>query len=174
MTLNMKKSKSAGMSLIEIVVCVALLSLVAAPVLGLYFQCTQANVRARNINMATFTAQLQMEELVGLTNADIYSVIYGKLDGDAYPAGSVIKKKVEPKHLPSGDIVDVTYYKTLEPLEINGFIVWLEWSNAVVTEDSYGVVTGVYQKLSEVTVMVSDAEGVGYSSLTNYLYTGGI
>lgn len=66
-----KKRNNAGMSLIEVVVAIAILSIVILPVLHTFIQSTRYNARARVHQQTTAAAQTVMENLKAYSVADI-------------------------------------------------------------------------------------------------------
>ncbi|MCL2014259.1 MAG: type II secretion system GspH family protein [Oscillospiraceae bacterium] len=64
-------SKSSGMTLIEALVSVAIIAFISVPLLGMIYAATDYNASSHKMTTATFTAQMRIEQLVGLTGEEI-------------------------------------------------------------------------------------------------------
>jgi len=60
-----KRSKTKGVTLAELLVAVFILSVVIAPVLGMFMWSSQTSIKAYKISIASVIAEMRMEELVG-------------------------------------------------------------------------------------------------------------
>lgn len=68
-----KAKKNAGMTLTEVIIAVALLLIITGPILGVYVFSARANAILHRNTTASYTAQLLMEEYVGLTKTELES-----------------------------------------------------------------------------------------------------
>ncbi len=71
MPMKNKQMPQQGLTLIELVIAVTILAIVAGPVLLLTTQMATNTRIASDITVATYTAQLQMESLKGLSRAEL-------------------------------------------------------------------------------------------------------
>lgn len=66
-----KLKKQAGMTLLEVLIALALLSVIVAPVLGMFVTGTRLTTASYKLTSASVTAQMRMEELVGLDKDEL-------------------------------------------------------------------------------------------------------
>lgn len=76
---KMKKKNNRGMTLIEVLIAVILFGLVATPILGVFGYGLKMERRALMHSLATYTAQMKMEEAYGMEAAQL---VYGPCDID--------------------------------------------------------------------------------------------
>lgn len=72
------KKNRGGFTLLELVVAVSLLMVVMVPVLGMYVTSTRLSATAYKTTIASLTAQMRIEELVGLTEPELMGKIVDK------------------------------------------------------------------------------------------------
>lgn len=70
MSIKKINKKTAGMTLIEILVALGLLALITAPILGVYVMGTRISAASYEATIASYTAQQCMEEFVGLSEEE--------------------------------------------------------------------------------------------------------
>ncbi|MCL2665950.1 MAG: prepilin-type N-terminal cleavage/methylation domain-containing protein [Defluviitaleaceae bacterium] len=63
--------KQFGLTLLEVVIAVAVLAVATVPIYGLFVSSTRINVASHRLTAATFTAQLFIEECVGLNRIEL-------------------------------------------------------------------------------------------------------
>ena len=63
--------RRSGVSLLELLLAVGILLIAIAPIFGLYTASLRANALAHRVTIATLTAQLRIEEFVGLTAGEV-------------------------------------------------------------------------------------------------------
>ena len=61
----MKSKTRAGLTLLELIIAVAILALVGAPIFGMWSYSVSLNASAHRMTIASFAAQQRMEELLG-------------------------------------------------------------------------------------------------------------
>jgi prepilin-type N-terminal cleavage/methylation domain-containing protein len=66
-----KSGKKSGFTLAEVLVAMAVLMLIMAPMMGLIHHVSTINARTTRLQVAQLTAQLRLEELIGRTQDDI-------------------------------------------------------------------------------------------------------
>lgn len=71
MSMKKENKKTAGMTLVELLIAIGVLVVVTAPILGLYVMGTRISAASYKLTSASCTAQLRMEELVGLTEREL-------------------------------------------------------------------------------------------------------
>jgi type II secretory pathway pseudopilin PulG len=67
----MRISKSAGWTLVEMMVAIGVLAAVSVPIIMLYTYSTRLAAAAHRQTIAAVLAQQRIEELIGLTEADL-------------------------------------------------------------------------------------------------------
>jgi prepilin-type N-terminal cleavage/methylation domain-containing protein len=94
----MKNKKNAGVTLLELIIAVVIMALVTFPILGLYSTSVRLNATGHNITGASFTAQLVMEEMIGLPR------------GNAATPNSILGRTTPPNNIthPNGYTVIAT------------------------------------------------------------------
>ncbi len=85
-----KKNKTAGFSLIEIVVAVALLGIVTVPIMSAMIRTAQINQKARNLQKATDLAQNLMEGIREYTMKEVIDQCIAPGDGFKVIYSSII------------------------------------------------------------------------------------
>jgi prepilin-type N-terminal cleavage/methylation domain-containing protein len=96
----MKNKKKSGLSLLELAIAVAIITIAALPILGLYRTSISLNVQGHKITAATFIAQLEMEQLIGLGWSEIESrttLIAGTTTPATTPDGYVVVLQRHPR-----------------------------------------------------------------------------
>ena len=68
---EMRKRKKAGFSLVELLIAIMLFIMVAAPLMIAFPQAIKMERRSSIHALATYEAQLKMEEAYGMTSADL-------------------------------------------------------------------------------------------------------
>jgi len=63
--------KTKGLTLVEIIIAMAVLIIVTAPIIGMFVMGTRISVTSYKMNIASFTAQMSIEELMGLDREEI-------------------------------------------------------------------------------------------------------
>ena len=63
--MRLKKTKTKGVTLAELLVALFLLAAVIGPVMGMFVWSTQTSIKAYKLSIAAVVAQMRMEELVG-------------------------------------------------------------------------------------------------------------
>jgi len=63
--MRIKRSKTKGVTLAELLIAVSILIVVIGPVLGMFMWSSQASIKAYKISIAAVVAEMRMEELVG-------------------------------------------------------------------------------------------------------------
>jgi len=63
--MRVKRSKTKGVTLAELLIAVAILAIVVAPVMGMFVWSAHASINAFKISIASVVAEMRMEELVG-------------------------------------------------------------------------------------------------------------
>jgi len=63
--MRIKKSKTKGVTLAELLIAIFILAAVIGPVMGMFMWSQQASIRAYQISIASVVAEMRMEELVG-------------------------------------------------------------------------------------------------------------
>ena len=69
--LKRAQTKKEGFTLLELIIAMAILAITMMPILYMYTNTVHMNVLGHKITIATFTAQLKMEELVGLSEKEL-------------------------------------------------------------------------------------------------------
>ena len=86
-------SDESGMTLVEVLVAIALISMIVTTFLSFFIQAAKTNNRTSDINRATFIAQAHLEKLNQYTS---YSEIEkAKLLGDQEEEGFTIKTTID-------------------------------------------------------------------------------
>ncbi|MDR2166513.1 MAG: prepilin-type N-terminal cleavage/methylation domain-containing protein [Clostridiales bacterium] len=73
--------KSGGFTLIELIIAVAVLMIVLTAMFGMFFYATRLSVRSHYITLASFEAQLQIEQLVGRDFGEVWHFLENSEDG---------------------------------------------------------------------------------------------
>jgi prepilin-type N-terminal cleavage/methylation domain-containing protein len=76
-----KKKNDSGLSLIELIIAISLFAMVAAPLMGGFANAMRMQRRAMVHTLATYTAQLMLEEAYGM-GAEEFIATYGNESGD--------------------------------------------------------------------------------------------
>ena len=79
----MRNRKKAGFSLVELLIAIMLFIMVAAPLMIAFPQAIKMERRSTIHALATYEAQLKMEEAYGMTSADLRSYTIVGNPGDA-------------------------------------------------------------------------------------------
>ena len=87
----MKNKKTAAVTLIELIIAITILIIIIVPLASMFITSTRTNVWARDITIASLTAQLFVEENIGLTDENIferfsYWAYAVEIDGNTYNA----------------------------------------------------------------------------------------
>ena len=95
--MRIKRSKTKGVTLAELLIAIFILAAVIGPVMGMFMWSQQASIRAYQISIASVVAEMRMEELVGTeiipgtasfedkgftVDIDIKNLEFGDLDDD--------------------------------------------------------------------------------------------
>ena len=75
--MRIKRSKTKGVTLAELLVAVFILAAVIAPVSGMFTWSSQASIKAYKSSIASVVAEMRMEELVG---TEVHPGTYGFMD----------------------------------------------------------------------------------------------
>ncbi|MCL2816471.1 MAG: prepilin-type N-terminal cleavage/methylation domain-containing protein [Oscillospiraceae bacterium] len=68
---KLNKSKKSGVTLTELIIAMAIFAMVTAPIIGMFTYSTRLSASAYKMTMASIIAQMKMEELIGLTDAEL-------------------------------------------------------------------------------------------------------
>jgi prepilin-type N-terminal cleavage/methylation domain-containing protein len=62
----MKNKTKKGFTLLELIIAIAVLAIATVPIYNMFMTSNRFNAQSHKLSVATFTAQMRMEELVGL------------------------------------------------------------------------------------------------------------
>jgi len=117
--MNMKSR--AGMTLVEVLIAMALFAVVAVPLFAMFSNSMKMERRAMVESIATYTAQMKMEEVYGLTATELF-------DLDGIENKEEINLSSDPD-----DLLELKYVFFMEPesgglglIEVE-IIVWNEY-----------------------------------------------
>jgi len=86
---NIQKKKNAGLTLLELIVAVAVLTVVTGPLIVVFNQGIERSVQSHILTMANIEAQMQMEQLIGLDWVELTALPPGVASGDFFAGNAV-------------------------------------------------------------------------------------
>ena len=109
---TLKKKKTNGVTLLELIVAMGILSVAAASILAMMFSSVQSNADSHRITIATLNAQQAVEEFIGRPwEGDLMHFPWGTpMPADPVTAGSLnfwVVSTYSTENLPPG-LVEIT------------------------------------------------------------------
>jgi prepilin-type N-terminal cleavage/methylation domain-containing protein len=133
----MQGKAKKGFTLLELIIAIGVLAIATIPIYNMFMTSTRFNAQSHKLTIATFTAQLRMEELVGLNFEELEKAIPDPTDKK--PFNGFLVQAVYDEY--DGGTYDSLYEITITVYEDDGTTVIYTEKN-IINVDGIATPTG--------------------------------